>query len=468
MDIIPGKDKGKKLGDRRHRFSEAHIYDLHADKLCRPISLNNQTVKGSSEFTGDLTFSGDISFTGDVVFSDLVVNDLTDVIITTPADNELLAYDLATTNWINQTAAEAGLSVAGHTHALDDLSDVAETGVAEYDHVGYTGAGWENVSSMQKVSKNAISETLYRANFRLNWKAGYGAVKGFLVTATDADVSDVETTFVAYDVDVIQSNNAENTEFSAFKVSNAIFAATAKNTIAFHVAGGMSATGYALKVDTDGVIPVYSLSTAESYLAGNLALASGKSLIFDGSGGNDYIKYASNQIQTYIGGVKQGGWYSSGLFVESGKYVAFNSSNYRIQYGSSSVDIYANSNKVAAFDTNKLTLSGDLYISEDKKVYLDGGTNDYIWYSTNSSSLSIVFGGSEVLGFYALATTLFFGGTVKATLDNLRFKVWNSCRLNANIGEITTDLIAGDLWYDENDNLYKYFDGTNTKVIATV
>ena len=37
------------------------------------------------------------------------LDDLTDVVITTVADKEVLAYDSGTTNWINMTAAEAGL-----------------------------------------------------------------------------------------------------------------------------------------------------------------------------------------------------------------------------------------------------------------------------------------------------------------------------------------------------------------------
>ncbi|KKK53321.1 hypothetical protein LCGC14_3095970, partial [marine sediment metagenome] len=46
-----------------------------------------------------------------------VLNDLTDVVITgVPADNEGLFYNTATSKWINQTAAEAGLATAGHSH----------------------------------------------------------------------------------------------------------------------------------------------------------------------------------------------------------------------------------------------------------------------------------------------------------------------------------------------------------------
>jgi hypothetical protein len=46
----------------------------------------------------------------------------TDVIITSPADNEVLAYDSGG-DWINQTAAEANLAIVGHTHL--DIVDVS-------------------------------------------------------------------------------------------------------------------------------------------------------------------------------------------------------------------------------------------------------------------------------------------------------------------------------------------------------
>jgi len=44
------------------------------------------------------------------------LDNLGDVTITSVTDNEVLAYDNGSSEWINQTAAEAGLSVTGHTH----------------------------------------------------------------------------------------------------------------------------------------------------------------------------------------------------------------------------------------------------------------------------------------------------------------------------------------------------------------
>ena len=51
------------------------------------------------------------------------LSELHDVNITgTIADNEVLAWDDASQMWINQTAAEAGLAAASHTHGMADLN----------------------------------------------------------------------------------------------------------------------------------------------------------------------------------------------------------------------------------------------------------------------------------------------------------------------------------------------------------
>ena len=51
----------------------------------------------------------------------------TDVTITSPAEDNLLAYNFGTSTWINQTAAEAGLAVASHgVHVVADGIGAAE------------------------------------------------------------------------------------------------------------------------------------------------------------------------------------------------------------------------------------------------------------------------------------------------------------------------------------------------------
>jgi len=93
----------------------------------------------SSGTTVILTFSG-----GGGGITDL--EDLSDVVITSVSDNEVLAYDSGG-DWINQTAAEAGLSETGHTHVETDITDL------DHDAVSIQGIG---VSSVTPVSGEVL------------------------------------------------------------------------------------------------------------------------------------------------------------------------------------------------------------------------------------------------------------------------------------------------------------------------
>lgn len=69
----------------------------------------------------------------------VALDDITDVVVTSVANNEVLAYDTGG-NWINQTAAEAGLATSGHTHSLagDVTGDIGSTVVGNDSHTHNT------------------------------------------------------------------------------------------------------------------------------------------------------------------------------------------------------------------------------------------------------------------------------------------------------------------------------------------
>jgi len=71
---------------------------------------------------------------------------LSDVTISSPVNDEVLAYDSGAGKWINQTPAEAGLAEAGHTHAISDLSDVTVDAPTDNELLTYdSGSGkWIN------------------------------------------------------------------------------------------------------------------------------------------------------------------------------------------------------------------------------------------------------------------------------------------------------------------------------------
>ena len=64
------------------------------------------------------------------------IGDIADTTITSVADNEVLAYDNTSSKWINQTAAEAGLltSVAVGTLSDATITSVADNEVLAYDN----------------------------------------------------------------------------------------------------------------------------------------------------------------------------------------------------------------------------------------------------------------------------------------------------------------------------------------------
>ena len=74
----------------------------------------------------------------------LAINDITDITIDTPADNEVLAYNNGTSTWLNQTPAEAGLQPLEAT-----LTDIADGTIAE-----------NLVNTANPWADNEVSDTL--------------------------------------------------------------------------------------------------------------------------------------------------------------------------------------------------------------------------------------------------------------------------------------------------------------------
>lgn len=72
------------------------------------------------------------------------INELHDVNAGSPADNDVIAWDSATSMWTNQTASQAGLAAASHTHAMADLTEFQITSATSGQTLTYNGTKWVN------------------------------------------------------------------------------------------------------------------------------------------------------------------------------------------------------------------------------------------------------------------------------------------------------------------------------------
>ena len=107
-------------------------------------------ARASISVSGDLSYN---STTGVISYTDSAtpqaIDDLTDVVVTTPATNEVLTYDGA--NWVNAVA------VAGAS-AIDDLTDVVITTPATNEVLSYDGANWINIASSGGMTQQQFND----------------------------------------------------------------------------------------------------------------------------------------------------------------------------------------------------------------------------------------------------------------------------------------------------------------------
>lgn len=136
--------------DRIEAYKQEDDKALTDRALLLPVTDDLDPVAGLSNVLPDSTARASkyLAFDaqGNVVVqagTGATVGGLTDATVTPPvADNEVLAYDSGTSEWINQTAAEAGLATATHTHGAADIASgtvAHERGGLEADVSAFAG-----------------------------------------------------------------------------------------------------------------------------------------------------------------------------------------------------------------------------------------------------------------------------------------------------------------------------------------
>lgn len=167
------------------------------------------------------------------------VGSLTDTTISgTPADNELLAYDDATSEWINQTAAEAGLAVASHTHTHVDITDfdaesaaIADTQIAAADIQDLNNVTNIAAGFLQSDGTNATFVTLDHTDIS-DFDSEVDAIVDTVIAATDVeDLNNVTGTANEGDVLVYTSSVWTPTALAVYTRSSKTVATNAADTL---------------------------------------------------------------------------------------------------------------------------------------------------------------------------------------------------------------------------------------------
>lgn len=114
------------------------------EEVLKIIKEYNKSAAFTDRKTTD-TPTDALSVVNKKFIDDLVLGDLSDTTITSVADNELLAYDSSSGDWINQTASEAGIVTKTKLDSLDDVAPMAEQ---QGDVLYYTNdTNWDRLAA---------------------------------------------------------------------------------------------------------------------------------------------------------------------------------------------------------------------------------------------------------------------------------------------------------------------------------
>jgi len=115
------------------------------------------------------------------------LSDQSDVTITSPADNDVLAYDSGTGKVINQTAAQAGLAAASHTHTASQVTDFTE---ASQDVIGALLVDSSTIDMTYNDGSNSFTMVVLTSGLdAMVGDSGSGGTKGLAPAPSSGDAA---------------------------------------------------------------------------------------------------------------------------------------------------------------------------------------------------------------------------------------------------------------------------------------
>jgi hypothetical protein len=169
------------------------------------------------------------------------ITSLTDVTISgVIANNEVLAYDTASSLWINQTADEAGLATSSHNHSLDSLSNVYINSLTDGDAIMWSSASsaWTNQEILFEAAQISATEPYPAAQGDLWYKddtAQFFIYDGYSYVEIGESASVGTSLFLLEDVDF---TGPVNNHILAYDSSGSVWTNRDPNEINIATKGG--------------------------------------------------------------------------------------------------------------------------------------------------------------------------------------------------------------------------------------
>ena len=194
-------------------------------------------------------------------FASFVISDMTDVTVTSVADNEVLAWDSSSSKWINQTPSEASIDVS-------DLADTTITSVADNEVLAYDNSSskWINQTAAESglaTSAHNHTGTYEAANANIQSHIAdadkHGEIDDAATGATDLWSASKINTVTSGNTTLISANTAAIATNTA-----AISTNTAKVTNATHTGDVTGSTTLTIATDAVDIAMLSATGTASA------------------------------------------------------------------------------------------------------------------------------------------------------------------------------------------------------------